>query len=525
MTRAEHSDPVSQAKELWGTISVHRWSVSFLGILLAAVAVVVISLLPSSYQASTTVVFDPERLPERYVSPTVMTDPSQRLNTLTQEVLSAGRLQEINQQLHMNPDAEMSPQAVAQMRKAIQIDMKPSPEAGMSAFAITYTGRDPQLVAAVANRLAQSFIDWDLANREQQATSTAKFMSEQLQEAKQVLDNEAAKVHDYKVKHSGELPEQLQSNMQELSLLRSALQANTESTERLEEESAMLTANPNAGRTTTTAPTERDRLEAERRTLKDELVALRAEYTEHYPDVAAARDRLEIVNKQLNTMDAVSSTDSAGTSPGAARLAVIKTQVAHLQDEKKSIVQHMNKYQAQIDAAEVRGQELDDLTRNYDNAREQYDGLQDKNFHAEMAMDLERQRKSARFTVDPAQVPDEPVKPNRPLLFAVLIPICLVIPAGFVIGLEEIRGTVNSERGLRALLPNAARVMGHIPIIETPSGVRKQRRLALLSILGSIGCCIAVTAFLWGSPAARVKRNHAHQFKPSSPNAELLRRQ
>ena len=519
MNHQNRPDTLSQAREYWATIVLHRWGILLMTVILVAICVVVIALIPDSFTASTSVVFDPQKLPEKYVAPTVTADPSQRLTTLTQEVLGAGRLQQIGQDMHLYADSRMSQQEiVSQMRKDIQIEMKPSSDHEMSAFVITYTGPDPQLVATVANRLAQSFIDWDLANREQQAASTKEFMSSQLQDAKQALDNEEAKINEYKKQHSGELPEQLQSNMQALATLHVALQANRESLERLEQEKTMLTALPESSRLMPSAPTDRDRLEAERRTLQAELTQLRAQYTEQYPDVTIAKDRLEAVTRQLSRIESTSSTTA---SSAELRLELLKHETDRLQEEQTRLLQKINKYQAQVDATALRGQEAEFLSRNYTSAREQYEGLLDKKFHAEMAMDLEHQQKASRFTVDPAQVPEKPIRPNRMLLLAVALPFCLFIPTGISVSVAEMRGTVNSERMLRSVLPDAARVLGQIPMIETALGVRRQRRMAMLSILGSFLCCLLVAIFLWGGTAAHMRRNHAHQFTPANPNAKL----
>jgi len=525
MNHNEHPDPLSQAREMWRTIVHQRWGILLATVLLVAVAIAVITLLPDSYSANTTVLYDPQLLPDTYVAPTITTDPAQRLNTLTQEVLSAERLRQISQQLHLYGDSNKSVGGVVdRMRKDITIDMKPNPGRDMSAFGITYVYGDPQTAAAVANRLAQSFIDWDLANREQQAANTATFMASQLQDAKQLLDTEEAKIQDYKIKYSGELPEQLQSNMQTLATLHASLQANGEALDKLEQQKAMANTAPDSSRPGTTAPSEHDRLETERRALQAELATLRAEYTEQFPDVITAKQHLDALTKQLNQTETTKST--AESSSVAVRLQIIERETARLQAERKSLVQRIDKYQAEVDATPLREQEFDTLTRNDDNAREQYEGLLDKKFHADMAMDLERQQKASRFTVDPAQVPVKPTKPNRLLLFTLAIPLCGLIPTGLVIAYAEIRGTVNSERTLRSLLPGTARIVGRIPMIETPSGVRKQRRLAMLSIVGSLLCCATLAAFLWGGNAARIRKNHAHLFNPAnpSPNAELLPR-
>ena len=508
-----HSDPLNQAKEIWATILRKGWSILLASVILVAFAIVVISLLPDYYSANTTVLFDPQRLPDKYVAPTVTADPAQRLTTLTQEVLSAERLRQISQQLHLYVDSGKSPAGVVdQMRKDITIDMKPNPGHDMTAFGISYVYGDPQIAAEVANRLAQSFIDWDLANRVQQAASTAAFMNDQLQEAKQLVDQEEAKVKGYKVRYAGELPEQLPANMQALAMLHSSLQANREALDRLEQEKATLNV-----------AVESDHLQTERRSLEAELATLRAQYTEQFPDVITTRERLERLNEQLSHADPGKSSPQVSS---VARLQMIERQTARLQVERQHILQGIDKYQASLDATPLREQEFSDLNRNYSNAREQYESLLDKKFQADMAMELERKQKASRFTVDQAQVPTRPTKPNRLLLFSLAIPLVGLIPAGIVVAHTEIRGTVNSERALRSLLPDSTRILGRIPVIETPSIVRKQRRLAMLSILGSIACCAAVAAFLWGGTAAQMRKNRAHQFNPANtrPRAELLLR-
>lgn len=521
MIHNQRPDPLSQAREIWATIKVQRWGILLATVLLVAIAIVVITLLPDHYSANTTVLFDPQRLPEKYVAPTVTEDPAQRLNTLTQEVLSAERLQQISQQLHLYADAGKSPAStVDRMRKDITIDMKPTPGREMTAFGITYTHGDPQMAATVANRLAQSFIDWDLANRAQQASGTAAFMAGQLQDAKQLLDGEAAKMQEYKTKYAGELPEQLQSNMQALTMLHTALQANSEAKDRLEQEKTALATAPENARSSASAPTDRDRLEAEKRSLQAELSKLRAEYTEQYPDVITTKERLADVTSELKSM--LPAKASAEGSSTTARLQVLGHEIERLQAERAGIQERIEKCQARVDATPLREQKFDTLDRNYTNARDQYEGLLDKKFHADMAMDLERQQKASRFTVDPAQVPVRPTKPNRAMLLTLIIPLCFLIPTGIAIAHAEVRGTVNTERALRSLLPESARVVGRIPVIETPSRARKQRRLALLSILGSALCCLAVIVFLWGGPADRMRRNHARRFTPSAPTANLL---
>ena len=48
------------------------------------------------------------------------------------------------------------------------------------AFTLSYSGRDPQTVAQVANTVAGFYIDENTKSRERQATETAEFLKAQL---------------------------------------------------------------------------------------------------------------------------------------------------------------------------------------------------------------------------------------------------------------------------------------------------------------------------------------------------------
>jgi polysaccharide chain length determinant protein (PEP-CTERM system associated) len=497
MNYRQRPDPLTRAKDFWSAVTLQKWIILPATVILIAVAIVQISLLPDYYVASTTVLFDPQNLPEKYVTSMVTADPAQRLYTLTQEVLSASRLQQISEKLQLYPDSLKPSQQeiVEQMRKSITIEMKQGSEREMSAFVISYTGKNPEFVALVANRLADSFIEWDLAMREQQATGATEFLTVQLQDAQQALEREEAKIGEFKIKHSGEMPEHLQANMQALSRLQVALQANGDSLNRLEQEKVLLTQAPEATRSSTAATSPRARLETEQRALQSELSDLRTQYTEDYPDVIATKDRLESVTKQLGTL--VPGTASGEVSSTAVRLQIIEHEMERLQEEQKKLISQIDTYQARVEATPVRQQEIEDLSRDYANVKEQYQSLLDRRFHAGIAMDLERKQKAERFILDPARVPEKPVKPNRLLLIAIVLPFCFLIPTGTAIFAGEVRGTVNSERELPLLLPNTALVIGRIPMIETPSYHRRRWRTALLSIAGSLTCCGAVAVFLW----------------------------
>src|SRR5664279_2323686 len=72
-------------------------------LVLAAAGILAIAMIPDEYRATTTILVDPQKIPDRYVSTTVSSDPSERLNTITQEVLSSTRLQHTIEQFNLYP--------------------------------------------------------------------------------------------------------------------------------------------------------------------------------------------------------------------------------------------------------------------------------------------------------------------------------------------------------------------------------------------------------------------------------------
>src|SRR5262249_29788271 len=142
-------DLLKQVKELWHLTLHRKWIVLLAGVTLSATAVVLISLMPNWYAASITVAVDPQKMPDRYVYSSVMTDQL-RFDTLTEEVLSTPRLQQIIDELKLYPDLRscMTRQEVIDyMRKNISVLIKQGGDRNLSAFTIKFTDKDRKIVA------------------------------------------------------------------------------------------------------------------------------------------------------------------------------------------------------------------------------------------------------------------------------------------------------------------------------------------------------------------------------------------
>jgi succinoglycan biosynthesis transport protein ExoP len=506
MNQAANNENNDQLRALWHTVRHYRGWI-FLGtVILSLVGFAIVLLMPDRYKAATTILVDPQKVSEKYVSPTVNSDPGQRLTTITQQVLSATRLQQIIDDMHLYPElkGKMSREEVIElMRKDITITVKQGSSSGLSAFTIEYEGRQRQQVAQVANQLAASFIEWNVKSREQQSQDTTEFLDAQLKEAKQNLEEQEARLSAFKMRHLGEMPEQQAANMQALTQLQTQFQANTDALNRLEVERTLLSRgleSPNAG-DGKPAPvlTERAKLEDERRRLRARLQDLQNRYTSAHPEVVDTASQLQRVEDRLKTLppDPVVAEVHDNTAV-TVRLQLIDRESKRLTQEQERITGQMASYRSKVDAVPVREQEMAELNRNYSVSKDHYQSLLDKTFSAGMAADLEKKQQAEHFTIlDLAQVPEKPFKPKRGLMFIGAFLGALAMSLGLAYLADMMNSSIKFERELKAMLPANVPLLAVVPQLQSAADRRSSIRFAVIAVVISlIGCALEAVLFL-----------------------------
>ena len=99
------------------------------------------------------------------------------------------------------------------------------------AFRVSYVSGDPRTAQKVAERLGSLFIDENLRDREALAEQTSQFLEGQLEDARRRLLDHEKKLEAYRRLHAGELPTQLQGNLQAIQNAQMQLQSLTEGDE------------------------------------------------------------------------------------------------------------------------------------------------------------------------------------------------------------------------------------------------------------------------------------------------------
>ena len=236
------SDPIDFA-EVKGIVRRRRWQ--FLVPFFCGWALVwgASWLIPSTYRSGTLILVEQPSVPEKYVVSNIDSDIQQQLDSITQQILSRTRLLRIIESLglyakdkkHKNPD-----DLVETMRKDIEIELSHGDDKKLSAFNIYYVNRDPKMAQAATAELANLFITENLEQRQKRSENTTSFLEDQLDQARAKLAAQEAKMRVFKDQHLGELPTQMQSNLQILAGLQNQVQANQDSLNRAKQQNTYL---------------------------------------------------------------------------------------------------------------------------------------------------------------------------------------------------------------------------------------------------------------------------------------------
>lgn len=138
-------------------------------------------------------------------------------------------------------------------------------------------------------------------------------------------------------------------------------------------------------------------------------------------------------------------------------------QIRAAEARRVALAGRVNQVEARLNRMPLHEQELAKVTRDYEISMENYRSLLEKRIEAELASEMETRQKAEKFTVlDPARLPEKPVRPDRVLLLAVtvgagLFASCLI---GFGVELKS-----NVLLGEWELPPNAT-LLGQVPFIQ-----------------------------------------------------------
>ena len=452
-------------------------------------------VLPKRYKSETVVLVEQPGVPGDYVKPIVIETVNQRLASMQEEILSRSRLEPIIRKLGLYAaDIDRVPMddLVAHLQNAIDVTpIRPMAETesqGLPGFTISVTFGEPNTAQQIAAEITSMFMEANSQAREKTVKETFDFVAAQLVQAKAKLDEQDAKLADFKRRYLGTLPDDAQTNLNVLTGLTSQLDATTQALSRAQQDKSftesMLAQQLEAwqerqsGQSPNIDP---DALGLQLNALQGQLALLRSKYTDDYPDVVKLKNDLANLQKRIAASGQQSQAESdpsriqqsqAGPAQAPAKALAEPAQIQALRGQihqhdieiqertaqQDELQRQIKNYQARVQSTPAVEQEYKSLTRDYQTALDFYNDLLRKRDQSAMATDLEKRQEGEQFQVlDAASLPTKPSFPNLPLFVAGGGAGGLGLALAFFLGMELIDTSLRNEKEVETQL--------HLPVL------------------------------------------------------------
>jgi polysaccharide chain length determinant protein (PEP-CTERM system associated) len=495
-----------------------KWLILLPFVLCGAAAFVVSSRMPDLYMSETSILVVPQRVPESYVRSTVSARIEDRLRTINQQTLSRTRLEQIINEFDLYAEARtsMTMEAVVNMMRGSVI-----PEiVRADSFRLSFVYTDPVLAMKVTERLASLYIEENIRDREVVAEGTNQFLEDQLNDARSRLLEHERKLEAYRLRHSGELPSQLPSNLQVIQNAQMQIQSVLEALNRDRDRRAELDRQiadqsvldviedatpPPAGET---PPVGSRTALQELSAANAQLAALERRLTPAHPDVVRQKSivaDLEVKVAKEAAARRARGDDSPSLPLSASPAEIIRQnrltalraerksvdgQIAAREKEEEQLRATIGGYQARVEMVPTREAEMVSLTRDYDTLQAGYRALLQKKEESQMAASLERQQSGEQFRVlDAPRVPEKPFRPNRPVINLAGSIVGLLLGLGIVGLLEFYDSALRTETDVIAALELP--VLAVVPLVAMAADVRR-RRIVVTAVTLVVAAAAAV---------------------------------
>jgi succinoglycan biosynthesis transport protein ExoP len=284
-------------------------------IAIALLSLILAVVLPPVYQSMATILIEEQEIPSDLVRSTVTTFADQRIQIISQRIMTRSNLMDIIQKYDLYPKERQKhseERILEKMRKSIKVETisanvidprNGAPTQATIAFTLTFDDKNPAIAQKVANELTSLFLKENIKSRTQSAKNATLFLSEESRRLKEKINQLQSTLAAFKEKNLSRLPQISQLNHQELTSLENQL-LNLESQERslqerrfyLEGELAQL--DPNALMTNAAGSRVfdmKDRLKV----LEAQYPSLVAAYSTNHPDVVKTKNEIESLKKEI----------------------------------------------------------------------------------------------------------------------------------------------------------------------------------------------------------------------------------
>jgi polysaccharide chain length determinant protein (PEP-CTERM system associated) len=490
-----------------------RWLILVPFAFILVLTMVVTHFLPDRYHSEAQLLIVPQRVPTDMVRQTVTVPLGERLQAISQEILSRTQLERIIQEFDLYPEQRKRGVIMEDIVEDMRMrDVKLGPTGASGVFSVGFDANSPKTAQAVAERLASLFIRANLEDRSNFADLTDQFLQSQLEDARRQLKAREAELETFRRENPGRMPQEYEANRQSLANTQTQLQALQESMARDRDQQLMLqrmiadASIPIAAGSGAAAlsPNERQ-LESERERLR----TLEARLKPGHPDLAIQRRTIRELEGKVAD-EAGRGPISAGGEVTTPAEAARKKRLAQLEDEmnistrrlaskqgqERELLAAMSTYRQQMAQTPGVQTRMTELMRDYETLKKTYEDLLSKSQSAKVSANLERRQIGEQFKIiDPARFPQRPISPNRPRIIALGAVAGLMIGLGLA-GFMEYRNTsLRTEADVVQAL--SLPVLAIVPTMVTAGDRVRRKKTRLVVASSGAAFLVSIVVLAW----------------------------
>ena len=472
-----------------------RWAFFLTAAVILAASLAAAMLWPPTYRATATILIEEQAIPKDFVRSAVASSAVQRIQTISQQVMTRANLLRIAEKYDLYREARAEnriEKMIAGMRKRIEvetIDVKAvDPASGRPgqvaiAFTVSFQHRDPEITQRVTRELTSLFLQQNAKARTVSAEATLRFLTAEADLLSGQIAELESRLADFKKRNNTSLPEMRELNLRIMEQLERQ-QASVDSQIRsLRERKYVLEGD--LAKISPWSPmisSDGERVVdpvAMLRTLRAQYISVSARYSDKHPDVIRLKREIEALEKQVGSVDVrqevakelarlrsdllaaqkkyaedhpdvlrlrqeISALESLpeerlsrDASIGAAaveadnpayitlrsRLKAVDSELTSLQAFRAQLDDKLADFRQRIARGPQIEQEYLSLSREYESKMSHYRDVKESQIEASLRQDLEEGHAERFSLIDPPQLPEEPIKPNRTLvgLFGLLL--------------------------------------------------------------------------------------------------------
>jgi polysaccharide chain length determinant protein (PEP-CTERM system associated) len=499
-----------------------KWLIILPVIAITSAVVLVVYKLPNVYESTTLIVVRPANLPSMVVG---ASDDrlTRQLTSIAQVVTSRSQLEPLVERYELykaeRVRGEPMESVIGKMRNDINVTINTSRNDITNGFNIAYRYRDPRLAQAITAELAGKYISVQTSSTVNSNTSAKAFFDNQVNQAREALNEVEKRRFDFMTNHLGNLPSGTAGLFSQLSGLREQQKALMTEIGRLQDRRAAAASQLSLLKQQATDMIEEaatnltdpkttiaySSLATRKASLVGELTKLKQEYRDIHPDVIAKKKEVELIQEQMDQMitdwqeKIKEKQEKLGKRPNVtltgiqAEIDLAEKEIKRLQNalaENEKQIALMVERINNVPGVEV---ELAAIERDYSTKKVVLDQLMAQQQSIALGADAASQQQGEGIVViDPANLPAQPVAPKRLMLSSIGLAIGLSFGL-LLVGVFEGPRLLTIESSEDARHYTGLPVLLAVPELLTPEEARAlPRRRKLLLAAGMVATIVSI---------------------------------